>query len=68
MNCSMMFPDSVLNRVKYLPEADRRVIFDALEGEMLYNRDPNDILSPFQAVVYSFVKLYINRETAHTTV
>lgn len=67
MKSSVLFPDSVLNRVKYLPDADRRAIFDAFEGEMLYNRNPNDTLSPFQAMLYSFVKFYINREMACAT-
>lgn len=67
MKSSVLFPDSVLNRVKYLPDADRRAIFDAFEGEMRYNRNPNDTLSPFQAMLYSFVKFYINREMACVT-
>lgn len=68
MNNSVVIPSNVLSRVKYLPESDRQVITNALIEEYIHGANPEDMLSPFQAMICLFMKYYIKRDSARSAI
>lgn len=64
----VMLPDEVIKRIKYLPDTDRVAITTALEEEYLYGTNPAQSLSPFQTLLYSMVRFYINRASFRSAI
>ena len=67
MNSSVVFSRHVINSVRSLPESDRRAIANALAGEFLLGLNPDEDLTPFQAMLYTIMQFYIKRDSNQTS-
>lgn len=63
MKPSVIISQHVINTVKSLPEADRKAIAEALAAEVLLGENPDTRLTPFQAMLYTMIKFYVDRDT-----
>ncbi len=58
----------VVNTINSLPEQERSAISSALANEFILGRDPNESLTPVQAMLYSMISFYVRRDTRrHST-
>ncbi|MCM1292763.1 MAG: hypothetical protein NC111_02320 [Bacteroides sp.] len=53
----------VINSINALPEEDRGAIAIALVEEMVLGNNPDDKLSPFQAMLYSMIRFYVKKDS-----
>ncbi len=63
MESAMIITPHVVNTIKSLPESERKAIADALASELLLGSDPDEMLTPFQAMLYSIIRYYVKRDT-----
>lgn len=56
----------VIESIKSLPETDRRAVAIALANEMLLGLNPDDSLTPFQAMLYSIIQFHVRRDSARS--
>lgn len=68
MKPSVIISQHVINTVKSLPEADRRAIAEALAAEIILDENPDSRLTPFQAMLYTMIKFYVDRDTNRQSV
>lgn len=50
--------------IRNLPESDRNAIVSALKAEYLFGANPDEMLTPVQAILYCIIKSYIDRDLA----
>lgn len=63
LETSIIITPHVVNTVKALPESDRKAIVEALAADILLGVNPDDVLSPFQSILYSMIKFYVERDS-----
>ena len=63
MDTSIIISSHVVDTIKSLPESERAAIATALASELILGNDPDEMLSPFQAMLYSIIRYYVKRDT-----
>lgn len=63
MDKSIIISSHVVDTIKSLPESERAAIANALASELILGADPDAMLSPFQAMLYSIIRFYVKRDT-----
>ncbi len=53
----------VINTVKALSEVDRKAVAEALVNEFVLGTDPEEGLSPYQAMLYVLISHYVKRDS-----
>ena len=53
----------VINTIKALSDSDRRAVAEALVNEFVLGLDPDEALSPFQAMLYVLISQYVKRDS-----
>lgn len=56
----------VIESIKSLPDTDRRAVAMALANEMLLGLNPDEGLTPFQAMLYSIIQFHVRRDSARS--
>lgn len=59
----IIFSPLVIKTVNALSESDRKAIATALINEFILDLNPDDALSPFQAVLYTMISHYVKRDS-----
>lgn len=60
---SVILSSHVIDTVKALSEEDRKAIAAAIVEDFVLGGDPEDSLSPFQAMIYTIISYYIKRDS-----
>ena len=63
MNGNIVISQHVINTIQALPESERASITHALACDLILGQDPCENLSPFQSMLYSIIRYYVNRDT-----
>ena len=63
MNGNIIISQHVINTIQALPESERNSITQALARDLILGQDPCEILSPFQSMLYSIIRYYVNKDT-----
>lgn len=63
LSSTIIITPHVVNTVKSLPESDRKAIVEALAADILLGVNPDEVLSPFQSILYSMIKFYVERDS-----
>lgn len=63
MNQSIIITPHVINTLKSLPAEERIAITNALAEDMILGDGVNG-LSPYQRMIYSIIRFYVERDTA----
>lgn len=63
MDRSIIITPHVINTLKSLPAEERVAITNALAEDMILGDDVTD-LSPYQQMIYSIIRFYVERDTA----
>lgn len=64
MNDSLVISQHVVNTIQSLPQEERVVISNALVSEFILGENPESVLTPFQAMLYSVVRYYVKKDNA----
>lgn len=64
MNGSLVISQHVVNTIQSLPQEERVVISNALVSEFILGENPENALTPFQAMLYSVVRYYVKKDNA----
>lgn len=63
MKQAVVFSPRVLNTIQSLPELERSAISSALASEFLLGITPSDdTLTPFQTILYTMIRSYVERD------
>lgn len=63
MKQAVVFSPRVLNTIQSLPELERSAISSALASEFLLGIAPSDdTLTPFQTILYTMIRSYVERD------
>lgn len=63
MNQAVFFSQRVINTINSLPEVEREAISTALASEFILGVVPgDDSLTPFQAILYTMIRSYVERD------
>ncbi len=62
MNNSVYFSSRVIDTVKALPESERSAISAALASEYILGVNPDDHLTPYQSILYTMIRAYVERD------
>lgn len=62
-NPPVIITQHVINTIKALSDLDRRAIAEALINEFVLGLDPEEGLSPFQAMLYVLISHYVKRDS-----
>lgn len=65
MENSLILSSRVIKSIKSLPVADRGAISSAITAEYILGDDPSYMLTPFQSMLYSMIKWYVEHDNAH---
>ncbi len=60
---SIVISNHVLETIKSLPMGEREMITNALVADLFLGKNPDDVLSPFHAMVYSVIRYYVRRDS-----
>ena len=60
---SIVISNHVLETIKSLPLGEREMITNALAADLFLGKNPDDVLSPFHAMVYSVIRYYVRRDS-----
>lgn len=60
---SIVISNHVLETIKSLPLGEQEVITNALAADLFLGKNPDDVLSPFHAMVYSMIRDYVRRDS-----
>lgn len=67
MCCSMTsgftISTHVINTINALPPKERASISVALTTEFLLGHNPDDMLSPFERMLYTVIRFYVKRDS-----
>lgn len=63
MNQAIIITPHVINTIKSLPERERSAITSALAEEMILGEASGTALSPYQRMLYSIIRFYVERDT-----
>lgn len=63
MNQAVYFSPRVISTIQSLPEDERSAISSALASEFLLGIEPaEDALTPFQTLLYTMIRSYVERD------
>lgn len=63
MNQAVYFSPRVISTIKSLPEVEREAISSALASEYILGIQPaEDSLTPFQTILYTMIRSYVERD------
>ncbi|MCM1484205.1 MAG: hypothetical protein NC043_07700 [Muribaculaceae bacterium] len=62
MSTTIVFSERVLSTINALPTSERSAISSALTAEFILGRNPDDCLSPLQAILYTMIRSYVKRD------
>lgn len=65
MNESIVISNRVLKSLQSMPCQERRLISQALTNELLLGEDPVKSLTPFQSILYTMIRFYIQKDNPH---
>ena len=60
---TMVITPHVVDTINSLPADERGVISAALAQDFILGRDPSEMLTPIQRVIYAMIKSYVSRDT-----
>lgn len=60
---SVILSSHVINTIKALSETDRKAIALAIAEDFVLGGNPEDSLSPFQAMLYTIISYYVKRDS-----
>lgn len=60
---SIVISPKVIDTVKALPESERKAIVEALAFDIFLGHNPDEILTPFQALLYTMIRRYVSRDS-----
>lgn len=60
---SIVITPHVINTINALPEEERVAVASAFVGEMIMGLNVEEILSPFQTMLYAVVKSYVQQDS-----
>jgi len=63
---SVFISSHVIESIRALPDTDRQAVAMALVNEMLLGLNPDDSLTPFQAMLYSIIQFHVRRDSARS--
>lgn len=59
----VIISNHVIDTINALSETDRRAIAAAIVDEFVLGLNPDDALSPFQAMLYTLISHYVKRDS-----
>lgn len=59
----IIFSQHVIETVKALSDEDRKAVADALVNEFVLGLNPDECLTPFQAMLYTLISHYVKRDS-----
>lgn len=63
MDTTIVITSNVINTINALPIEERLAITAALASELILGKESASSLTPVQAMVYSMIKDYVNRDS-----
>lgn len=63
MSQRFVISDHVIETIKALPTEEREAVSRALALELFAGGNPEEILTPFQAMLYSVIRYHVKRDT-----
>lgn len=60
---SIVISSHVINTINSLPEEEKVAVATAFVSEMIMGVDPENALSPLQAMLYGIIKSYVERDS-----
>lgn len=60
---SVILSSHVIDTINALSETDRKAIAAAIVEEYILGCNPEDSLSPFQAMLYTIISYYVKRDS-----
>lgn len=65
MEKSLVFSPRVIKSLKSLPQSEKGLITTALTKEFILGEDPMSALTPFQSILYTMIRFYVQRDNPH---
>ena len=63
MSQRYVISDHVIETIKALPAEEREAVSRALALELFAGGDPESVLTPFQAMLYSVIRYHVKRDS-----